>query len=88
MYFVCALANWAYIFQGLNLDDFARGKLDLTSKELVEERQEALAVCQDSQLWEATRSIPIGSSLAAHLINVAITVFGAVVFGVINNNIP
>lgn len=34
-------------FQGLNLDDFARGKLELTSKELVEERDEALAVCQD-----------------------------------------
>lgn len=33
--------------QGLTIDEFAREKLDLTSKELIEEREEALAVCQD-----------------------------------------
>jgi len=33
--------------QGLSVDEFARSKLDLTGKELMEERDEALAVCQD-----------------------------------------
>lgn len=33
--------------QGLPIEDFARSKLDLTGKELMEEREEALAVCQD-----------------------------------------
>lgn len=55
--------------QGLTIDEFAREKLDLTSKELIEEREEALAVCQDwldvekpseasqlARLW----SLPIG----------------------------
>lgn len=31
--------------QGLKLDDFARGKLDITTKELLEEKEEAMAVC-------------------------------------------
>jgi len=31
----------------LPVDDFARSKLELTGKELTEEREEALAVCQD-----------------------------------------
>ena len=38
--------KWS-IVQGLPVDDFARGKMDLTGKELLEEREEALAVCQD-----------------------------------------
>jgi malate dehydrogenase len=38
------------LFQGLNVDDFARGKLDVTGKELLEEKEEALSVCQDSNL--------------------------------------
>lgn len=33
------------VVQGLNVDDFARGKLDLTAKELLEEKEEAMAVC-------------------------------------------
>lgn len=33
------------IFQGLNVDDFARGKLDATAKELLEEKEEAMSVC-------------------------------------------
>lgn len=33
------------IVQGLEIDDFARGKLDATGKELCDERDEALAVC-------------------------------------------
>ncbi|EEB12070.1 malate dehydrogenase, putative [Pediculus humanus corporis] len=36
--------NWK-IVQGLNLDGFSKGKLELTAKELLEERQEALEVC-------------------------------------------
>ncbi|XP_071454688.1 malate dehydrogenase, cytoplasmic [Hetaerina americana] len=35
------------IVQGLTISEFAQGKLDVTGKELVEEREEALAVCQD-----------------------------------------
>ena len=37
--------KWS-IVQGLALDDFAKGKLEATGKELCEERQEAMAVCQ------------------------------------------
>lgn len=33
------------IVQGLNIDDFARGKLDITTKELLEEKEEAMAIC-------------------------------------------
>lgn len=33
------------IVQGLNLDDFAKGKLTITGNELLEEREEAMAVC-------------------------------------------
>ncbi len=32
--------------QGLPIDDFSRGKLDATGKELCEERDEAMAVCK------------------------------------------
>jgi len=35
------------IVQGLAIDDFSKGKIEQTGKELVEERQEALAVCED-----------------------------------------
>lgn len=39
------------IVQGLKLDDFARSKLDITTKELLEEKSEAMAVCEaDSKL--------------------------------------
>lgn len=34
------------IVQGLPVDDFARGKFDLTAKELLEEKEEATAVCK------------------------------------------
>merc|ERR1712098_423304 len=37
--------KWS-IVQGLQLDDFVKGKLSLTGKELCEEREEAMAVCQ------------------------------------------
>ncbi|CAG9799086.1 unnamed protein product [Chironomus riparius] len=33
------------IVQGLNIDEFARGKLDITTKELLEEKEEAMAIC-------------------------------------------
>ncbi|KAL1463515.1 hypothetical protein WDU94_015260 [Cyamophila willieti] len=33
--------------EGLKVDDFAQKKLDLTAQELLEEKQEALSVCQD-----------------------------------------
>lgn len=33
------------IVQGLTIDDFARSKLDITTKELLEEKEEAMAVC-------------------------------------------
>lgn len=33
------------IVQGLKVDDFARGKLDITTKELLEEKEEAMAIC-------------------------------------------
>ncbi|KAL1122307.1 hypothetical protein AAG570_003712, partial [Ranatra chinensis] len=35
------------IVHGLSIDDFAKGKLDITAKELLEERTEALSLCQD-----------------------------------------
>lgn len=34
------------IFQGLILDDFARSKFDVTATELLEEKEEATAVCK------------------------------------------
>lgn len=34
------------IVQGLEISDFARSKLDATAKELQEEKDEAMAVCQ------------------------------------------
>merc|ERR1712117_2079 len=37
--------KWS-IVQGLQLSEFAKGKLQLTGKELCEEREEAMAVCQ------------------------------------------
>lgn len=37
--------KWS-VKQGLSISDFARGKLDATGKELCEERDEAMAVCQ------------------------------------------
>lgn len=37
------------IVQGLNIDEFARGKLDATTKELEEERDMALAACEESK---------------------------------------
>ncbi|XP_065332449.1 malate dehydrogenase, cytoplasmic [Cloeon dipterum] len=45
----CSDKKWT-IVQGLEIDEYARGKLDITAKELIEEREEALAVCQDSNL--------------------------------------
>lgn len=33
------------IVQGLKVDDFARSKFDITAKELLEEKEEAMAVC-------------------------------------------
>lgn len=36
--------QWA-IVQGLDIDAFARGKLEVTAKELLEEKDEAMAVC-------------------------------------------
>ena len=44
------------IVQGLEIDDFAREKMDLTMKELQDERDAAVEFCQDWQaaanLWE------------------------------------
>lgn len=34
------------IVQGLNIDDFARGRFEVTAKELLEEKEEATAVCK------------------------------------------
>lgn len=39
-------SNVSFSSQGLPISDFARSKLDLTGKELLEEREEALAVCK------------------------------------------
>jgi len=41
----CKNHQWN-IVQGLQLDDFSKGKIELTGQELGEERDEALAVCQ------------------------------------------
>lgn len=38
--------KWA-IVQGLNIDSFSRSKLDITGKELLEEKNEALSVCEN-----------------------------------------
>jgi malate dehydrogenase len=38
--------QWSVV-KGLDMDEFSKGKLDLTGKELLEERDEALLVCQD-----------------------------------------
>jgi hypothetical protein len=38
------------------MDEFSKGKLDLTGKELLEERDEALLVCQDWLGGEGPRS--------------------------------
>lgn len=35
------------ILQGLPIDEFAQGKLDITAKELCDEREDAVSVCQD-----------------------------------------
>ena len=40
-----ASGKWS-IVQGLNISDFAKGKMEATGKELCEERDEAMAVCQ------------------------------------------
>ena len=37
----------ATIVDGLDINDFAREKMDITMKELVEEKNAALEVCQD-----------------------------------------
>lgn len=34
------------IVQGLSIDDFARSKFDVTAAELLEEKEEATAVCK------------------------------------------
>jgi len=43
----CKDGKWT-IVQGLPISDFAREKLDITGKELVEEKEEALTICQSS----------------------------------------
>ncbi|KAH6925145.1 hypothetical protein HPB50_001367 [Hyalomma asiaticum] len=43
---VDAQRRW-HIVQGLSLSDYARHKIDVSGKELVDERDEALAVCKD-----------------------------------------
>lgn len=35
------------IVQGLSIDDFSREKMDITAKELTEERDMAMSVCQE-----------------------------------------
>ena len=50
--------TWS-IVKGLNIDDFAKSKIEITGKELEEEKNEAMAVCQadwlagpaESKLW-------------------------------------
>merc|ERR1712116_113508 len=42
----CSKGTWT-IVQGLSMDEFACGKLELTATELTGEREEALSVCQD-----------------------------------------
>lgn len=36
------------IVQGLKVDDFSRSKLDITTKELLEEKEEAMAICNSN----------------------------------------
>ena len=49
------------------MDEFARGKLELTATELAGEREEALSVCQD-WLYESNVSHSTGSgSQLSHL---------------------
>merc|ERR1712168_934449 len=43
----CKDGKWT-IVQGLDISDFAREKLDVTGKELSEEKEEALAICKAS----------------------------------------
>jgi len=43
----CKDGNWS-IVQGLTISDFAREKLDVTGKELSEEKEEALSICKAS----------------------------------------
>lgn len=44
--FPCEIKNKQWkIVQGLKVDDFARSKFDVTAKELLEEKEEAMAVC-------------------------------------------
>ncbi|BES87232.1 Malate dehydrogenase [Nesidiocoris tenuis] len=46
--FPVTIANKQWkIVQGLSVDDFSRSKLDVTAKELLEEKQDAVALCQD-----------------------------------------
>jgi len=41
----CKDGKWT-IRYGLNIDNFSRAKMDETAKELVEERADAIAVCE------------------------------------------
>uniref|UniRef100_A0A0A9WZE1 Malate dehydrogenase n=1 Tax=Lygus hesperus TaxID=30085 RepID=A0A0A9WZE1_LYGHE len=46
--FPVTIANREWkIVQGLPIDDFSRAKLDITAKELLEEKEDAVALCQD-----------------------------------------
>jgi len=44
----CKDGKWS-IVQGLDIDEFSKGKLEATGKELLEEKDEALAVCEAAQ---------------------------------------
>ena len=44
----CKDGKWS-IVQGLEMNDFAKEKLEATGKELLEEKDEALAVCEAAQ---------------------------------------
>lgn len=48
-----ANGDWK-IVQGLNVDDFSREKMNVTQKELQEERNSALESCED---WLATANL-------------------------------
>ena len=37
------------LFQGIEMSDFAKQKLEVTGKELLEEKDEALQVCEAAQ---------------------------------------
>ena len=45
----CKDGKWS-IVQGLSMNDFAKEKIDITGKELLEEKAEAMAVCQASKV--------------------------------------